>query len=112
MNAHPEDFNTLCEADYVDFDGINGFNEFDLQDFTVSEDGTVTMSGVVYVSVEIGVYSYNWSYERDEDDSRYICVGSGEVQIHYAFDLTVSKDGERENLSLTLLNIESDIGNR
>lgn len=33
-------------------------------------------------------------------------------KIHYAFDLTVSKDGERENLSLTLLNIESDIGDR
>lgn len=109
MNAQPEDFSDFFDSGYVDYEGIDSIEEFDIQDFTASEDGSVTISGVIYLSVQVSIYVYNWSYERDEDDSRYICLASGDVQMHYSFDLTINEDDEYD-VYYNLENIISDLG--
>lgn len=109
MNAQPEEFSDFFDSGYVDYEGIDSIEEFDIQDFTASEDGSVTISGVIYLYVQVSIYAYNWCYERDEDDSRYICLASGDVQMHYSFDLTISKDDEYD-VYYNLENIISDLG--
>lgn len=110
MNAQPERFSSFFDSGYVDYEGINSIEEFDIQDFTASDDNSVTISGVIYLSVQVSIYAYNWCYERgDEDDSRYICLASGDVQMHYSFDLTINND-DKYDVSYNLENIVSDLG--
>lgn len=109
MNAQPEDFSDFFDSGYVDYEGIDSIEEFNIQDFTASEDGSVTISGVIYLSVQVSIYAYNWCYERDEDDSRYICLASGDVQMHYLFDLTINEDDEYD-VYYNLEKIISDFG--
>ena len=91
------------------YEGIDSIEEFDIQDFTASDDGSVTISGVIYLSVQVSIYVYNWSYERDEDDSQYICLASGAVEMHYSFDLTL-KDDDKYEVFYNFENIKSDLG--
>ena len=109
MNAQPEEFSSFFDSGYVDYEGIDSIEEFDIQDFTASDDGSVTISGVIYLSVKVSIYVYNWSYERDEDDSQYICLASGAVEMHYSFDLTL-KDDDKYEVFYNFENIKSDLG--
>ena len=109
MNAQPEEFSSFFDSGYVDYEGIDSIEEFDIQDFTASDDGSVTISGVIYLSVQVSIYVYNWSYERDEDDSQYICLASGAVKMHYSFDLTL-KDDDKYEVFYNFENIKSDLG--
>ena len=49
------------------------------------------------------------AYERDEDDSQYICLASGAVEMHYSFDLTL-KDDDKYEVFYNFENIKSDLG--
>lgn len=109
MNLYPENVSSFYDAGYVDYEGIDTIEKIDISDFTASEDKSVTISGNIKLDVQVSIYVINWSYERnDEDDSKYICLGSGNVEMDYYFDLTLKDDGFEVDYNLET--IKSDLG--
>lgn len=110
MNSEPEVFGEFYDAGYVDYDGIDTIEEVKIMDFTASEDGSVTISGWIKLEVQVSIYAFNWCYERDdEDDSRYICLESGDVGMEFLFDLTLDKD-DNFDIYFDFKNLKSDLG--
>lgn len=109
MNLYPENVGSFYDAGYVDYEGIDTIEKIDISDFTASEDKSVTISGNIKLDVQVSIYVINWSYERnDEDDSKYICLESGNVKMDYYFDLTLKDDGFEVDYNLET--IKSDLG--
>lgn len=110
-NSDPEDFGDFYDAGYVDFDSIDSIEEVSVLDFTASEDGSVTISGIIKVDVQVNIYEFNWCYDKDDDeDDRTICTGSGCAQMEFSFDLTIDQY-EDFNIDYDLQKLEADIEN-
>ncbi|MDY6397635.1 MAG: PIN domain-containing protein [Treponema sp.] len=109
-NLDPEDFGDFYDAGYVDFDSIDSIKEINVLDFTASENGSVTISGIIKVDVQVSIYAFNWCYDREDDDDRTICVGSGCAQMDFSFDLTLDKY-EDFDIDYDLQNLAADIEN-
>lgn len=111
LNSDPEDFGDFYDAGYVDFDSIDSIKEVNVLDFTASENGSVTISGIIKVDVQVSIYAFNWCYDReDDDDNRTICVGSGCAQMDFSFDLTIDQY-EDFDIDYDLQKLEADIEN-
>lgn len=110
LNATPEEFSGFFDSGYVDFEGIDSIEEINIIDFTVSDDESATISGILKLQVEVSIYANNWCYDRDdEDDSRFICLESGYVGMEYSFDVTIKKDGSFDTY-YDCQKIDSDLG--
>ena len=110
LNASPEEFSSFFDSGYVDFEGIDSIEEINIIDFTVSDDESATISGILKLQVEVSIYANNWCYDRDdEDDSRFICLESGYVGMEYSFDVTIKKDGSFDTY-FDCQKIDSDLG--
>lgn len=110
LNATPEEFSSFFDSGYVDFEGIDSIEEINIIDFTVSDDESATISGILKLQVEVSIYANNWCYDRDdEDDSRFICLESGYVGMEYSFDVTIKKDGSFDTY-FDCQKIDSDLG--
>lgn len=110
LNASPDEFSSFFDSGYVDFEGIDSIEEINIIDFTVSDDESATISGILKLQVEVSIYANNWCYDRDdEDDSRFICLESGYVGMEYSFDVTIKKDGSFDTY-FDCQKIDSDLG--